>query len=131
MRPTAILLPAATSHWQWIQNTVRDNAKPRMIGVVDDFNFQSLKQTFEPLVILPGMDRGVALIKSNGGNIQAGIKAVGKAYKKTSISYTFEYNFLDEQVNEMYRKDIWQQTILCLSCSLYFLRVLDCLVFFI
>src|SRR6185312_13814599 len=38
---------------KWIQNTVRDTAKRRIIGVVADFNFQSLKSDIEPLVIAP------------------------------------------------------------------------------
>ncbi len=103
---------------KWIQNTVRDDAKRRIIGVVDDFNFQSLKQTVEPLVISPGTDRRVAVVKLNSGNIQAGIEAVDKAYKKVASAYPFEYSFLDEQFNEMYKKDIRQQTILSVFAML-------------
>ncbi len=103
---------------KWIQNTVRDNAKRRIIGVIDDFNFKSLKQSMEPLVISPGMDRRVALIKLKGGNIQAGIDAVNKAYKKVASAYPFEYSFLDEQFDELYKKDIRQQTILSVFAML-------------
>jgi putative ABC transport system permease protein len=103
---------------KWIQNTVRDNAKRRIIGVVNDFNFQSLKQSVEPLVISPGMDKRVALIKLNGGNIQDGIDAVDKAYKKVAPAYPFEYSFLDEQFNDLYKKDIRQQTILSVFAML-------------
>lgn len=103
---------------KWLQNTVHDNAKRRIIGVVDDFNFQSLKQIVDPLVISPGTDKRVAVIKLNGGNIQAGIEAVDKAYKKVATAYPFEYSFLDEQFNEMYKKDIRQQTILSVFAML-------------
>jgi putative ABC transport system permease protein len=97
---------------KWIKNTVRDDANRYVIGVVDDFNFQSLKQDVEPLVISPNTDRRVVLIKLKGGNIQAGINAIEKAYKKVASAYPFEYSFLDEQFNDMYKKDIRQQTIL-------------------
>lgn len=103
---------------KWIQNTVRDDAKRQIIGVVDDFNFQSLKQSMEPLVISPGMDRRVALIKLNGGNLKAGIDAVDKAYKKVATAYPFEYSFLDDQFGEMYKKDIRQQKILSVFAML-------------
>lgn len=103
---------------KWIQNTVRDDAKRRIIGVVDDFNFQSLKQNVEPLVISPNMDRRVVLIKLKGGNIQAGINAVDKAYKKVASAYPFEYSFLDGQFNDLYKKDIRQQTILSVFAML-------------
>jgi putative ABC transport system permease protein len=97
---------------KWIQNTTQDNAKRRIVGVVDDFNFLSLKQNLEPLVIAPNLDRRVALIKLKPGNIQAGVALVEKAYKKVASAYPFEYSFLDEQFDELYKKDIRQQTIL-------------------
>ena len=97
---------------KWIKNTVRDVAKRRIIGVIDDFNFQSLKQNVEPLVVSPAMDRRVALIKLRAGNIQTGINVVGNEYKKVASAYPFEYRFLEEQFNDLYKKDIRQQTIL-------------------
>jgi putative ABC transport system permease protein len=103
---------------KWIQNSVRDNAKRHVIGVVDDFNFQSLKHNMEALVVSPDADRNVALIKLKGGNLQAGIKAVEKEYKKVASAYPFEYSFLDEQFNDLYKKDIRQQTILSVFAML-------------
>lgn len=97
---------------KWIQNTVRDDTKRRIIGVVDDFNFQSLKENIEPLVIAPNLDRRVALIKLKPGNMQAGVALVEKVYKSVSSAYPFEYSFLDEQFNDLYKKGIRQQTIL-------------------
>ena len=97
---------------KWIQNTVRDTAKRRIIGVVADFNFQSLKSDIEPLVIAPNMDRRVALIKLKPGNVQAGIALVQKAYKNVASAYPFEYRFLDQQFDKLYKKDLRQQTIL-------------------
>ena len=103
---------------KWIQNTVQDNAKRHIIGVVDDFNFQSLKQNMEALIISPAADRNVALIKLKGGNLQAGINAVEKEYKKVASAYPFEYSFLDEQFDDLYKKDIRQQTILSVFAML-------------
>jgi len=103
---------------KWIQNTVRDDAKRRIIGVVDDFNFQSLKESMEPLVIAPNLDRRVALIKLKPGNMQAGVALVEKAYKTVASAYPFEYSFLDGQFNDLYKKDIRQQTILSVFAML-------------
>lgn len=103
---------------KWIQNTVRDTAKRRIIGVVADFNFQSLKSDIEPLVIAPNMDRRVALIKLVPGNIQAGIALIQKAYKKVASAYPFEYRFLDQQFDKLYKKDLRQQTILTVFACL-------------
>ncbi len=103
---------------KWIQNTVRDSAKRHIIGVVDDFNFQSLKQNIEPLVISPDMDRRVALVKLRGGDIQAGVNVVEKEYKKVASAYPFEYSFLDQQFDELYKKDLRQQAILTVFAML-------------
>ena len=58
---------------KWIKNTIRDNQRRKLIGVVEDFNFLSLKEKMDALVIAPNEDRRVAVIKLKPGNIQAGI----------------------------------------------------------
>ncbi|HET7118229.1 MAG TPA: ABC transporter permease [Hanamia sp.] len=103
---------------KWIQNTVRDTTRRRIIGVVADFNFQSLKSNIDPLVIAPNMDRRVALIKLTPGNIQEGVALVQKAYKKVASAYPFEYRFLDQQFDRLYKKDLRQQTILTVFACL-------------
>ncbi|MEP6681991.1 MAG: FtsX-like permease family protein, partial [Parafilimonas sp.] len=103
---------------KWIQNTVRDSAKRRIIGVVADFNFQSLKQNIDALVISPAMDRRVVLIKLKAGNIQSDIASIKNEYNKVAPAYPFEYKFLDQQFDDMYKKDIRQQTILSVFAAL-------------
>lgn len=103
---------------KWIQNTVRDNAKRRIIGVVDDFNFLSLKENMDALVISPAMDRRVALVKLKPGNIEAGVALVKNEYNKVVLNYPFEYSFLDQQFNDLYQKDLRQQSILTVFAGL-------------
>jgi putative ABC transport system permease protein len=103
---------------KWIFNTVRDSNKRRIIGVVDDFNFQSLKQDIDALVISPAEDRRQISIKLKPGNLQTGIALIKNAYNKAAPSYPFEYKFLDQQFEELYKKDIRQQTILSVFAGL-------------
>jgi putative ABC transport system permease protein len=103
---------------KWIFNTVRDGNKRRVIGVVDDFNFKSLKQNVDALVISPADDRRQILVKLKPGNLQAGSAVVKNAYSKAAPSYPLEYKFLDQQFNELYQKDIRQQTILSVFAGL-------------
>lgn len=103
---------------KWIQNTIRDNAKRRIIGVVDDFNFQTLKENIEPLVISPADDRRVILVKLKPGNVQSGINLIKQEYSRVAPAYPLEYRFLDEQFNDMYKKDLRQQTILTVFAGL-------------
>jgi putative ABC transport system permease protein len=103
---------------KWIQNTVRDSVKRRVIGVVDDFNFLSLKENMDALVISPAVDRRVALVKLKAGNIEAGVALVRNEYNKLVPAYPFEYSFLDQQFNDLYQKDLRQQTILTVFATL-------------
>ncbi|WEK34268.1 MAG: ABC transporter permease [Candidatus Pseudobacter hemicellulosilyticus] len=97
---------------KWILNTVRDTARRRVIGVLADFNFKSLKTDIEPLVIAPNRDRRMIVVRLEPGDIKAGVALVEKAYKNAASAYPFEYRFLDQQFDELYKKDIRQQTIL-------------------
>jgi putative ABC transport system permease protein len=103
---------------KWIQNTFRDTTKRRIIGVVEDFNFLSLKENMDALVISPSMDRRVAVIKLRPGNIKAGLAAITAEYNKAAPAYPLEYRFLDKQFNDMYEKDIRQQSILTVFAAL-------------
>lgn len=103
---------------KWIQNTARDSAKRRIVGVVDDFNFESLKENIAPLVISPVEDKRVILVRLNPGNIPAGIDLIKKEYSKVAPAYPLEYKFLDRKFNDMYKKDLRQQTLLTVFASL-------------
>ena len=103
---------------KWIKNTVRDSLRRRVVGVVENFNYTSLKENIDPLVISPSMDRRVAVVRLRAGNLQSNIVMVKKAYTGAAPAYPFEYTFLDQKFGELYRKDIRQQTILSIFSGL-------------
>ncbi len=103
---------------KWIRNTVRDNAKRYIIGVVEDFNFLSLKEKMDALVISPAMDRRVTLIKMQPGDIQATLSAIKNDYEKAAPQYPFSYTFLDQKFGELYNNDLRQQKILTVFAGL-------------
>jgi putative ABC transport system permease protein len=102
----------------WLKNTVRDSLPRRIVGVVENFNYSSLKETVGPLVISPSVDRRVALIRFKGGDLQNNIALVKKEYDIAAPSYPFEYTFLDQKFGELYKKDIRQQQILSIFSGL-------------
>ncbi len=103
---------------KWIKNTVRDSLPRKVIGVVADFNFQTLKENIEPLIISPVEDRRVILVKLRAGDLQNGIGLVKTEYAKAAPGYPLEYSFLDEQFGEMYKKDLRQQTVISVFSGL-------------
>ena len=103
---------------KWMQNTVRDEHKRRIVGVVEDFNFRTLKENIEPLVISTGEDARVILVKIKSGSLASGIAAVKGKYGKIAPSYPLDYTFLDQKFDELYKTDLRQQTILSVFAGL-------------
>jgi putative ABC transport system permease protein len=103
---------------KWIRNTARDSARRRVVGVVENFNFSSLKDRIDPLVISSSIDRRVALVRLKAGNLQQNIGMVKHAYTKAASGYPFEYSFLDQKFEKLYTKDIRQQHILSIFSGL-------------
>jgi len=97
---------------KWLKNSGRETERRRVVGVVEDFNFTSLKQGIEPLVISPYDDKRVVLVKLKGGNLANNIALVKNIYTKAAPAYPFEYTFLDQKFDDLYKKDIRQQQIL-------------------
>jgi len=52
------------------------------------------------------------LVKMKPGNLQSSLATIKNVYEKVAPQYPFEYSFLDQKFNELYRKDLRQQTIL-------------------
>jgi len=77
--------------------------KGTIIGVVKDFNFKSLQYTIEPLVLRLNKYGGIVMVRTQPGNTGATIKELGKISKQLNPSYPFTYNFLDKDLDNLYR----------------------------
>jgi len=97
---------------KWIKNVNRDSVRRTIIGVVEDFHFASLKEPINPLVISTGNDKRLALIKLKTANLSAAISDIKKVYGSITADYPFEYDFLDDQFNHLYKTEIRQESIL-------------------
>jgi putative ABC transport system permease protein len=77
--------------------------KGKIIGVVKDFNFKSLHDPIEPLVMMLGGNmQGNLLIKIQQGKEAEIIKRVEEIWGKYSKKYPVEYFFLDDNFNTLY-----------------------------
>ena len=83
-----------------------------VIGVVKDFNFQSLHQSVNPLllrVLPPGYDNDVpyvfVLVRVKPGDYPATISFIENTWKKYADHESIEYSFLDQDVGRMYIAD--------------------------
>ena len=104
---------------KWIKNVTRDTAHRIIVGVVEDFNFASLKEKIEPMIISTGQDWRVAVVRLKpSDHLQSNIENFRKVYASVAAGYPFEYDFLDQEFNEHYKDDIRQGNILSIFSAI-------------
>jgi len=77
-----------------------------IVGVMNDFHFRSVHNDIEPLAlfIYPPFFNHM-LIRLAPGDIQKSLATVRKVWQESMPNYPFEYRFLDEDFEWMYRSD--------------------------
>ncbi|NOW94028.1 ABC transporter permease [Mucilaginibacter sp. SG564] len=95
--------------WKTSENAIGKDltyggVRGKVIGVVNDFHFESLHQSIIPLLFrMPGRDNyGRLSIKIEGNNINSSINAIQQAWQKLQPETPFEYTFLDERFQKLY-----------------------------
>jgi putative ABC transport system permease protein len=76
-----------------------------IIGIVKDFNFDSLKEDIRPLCMLLASSSGSVSFKIEGQHTGNIINKAEKAWKSMVPDMPFKYRFLDESFQEMYRAE--------------------------
>ncbi|SEI82177.1 putative ABC transport system permease protein [Dyadobacter koreensis] len=78
-----------------------------LIGVAKDFNFNSLHHKIETLCIFNNKDWGFGemSIKVNSSKVKEAIADIQSTWKEIAPNDDFEYEFLDEHFEELYRAD--------------------------
>jgi putative ABC transport system permease protein len=73
-----------------------------VIGVVEDFHFESLRDKIGPLAMRLGTSPNIVSIKVNGSDMSSVIAGVEGVWKKFSPNQPIRYSFLDESFAHMY-----------------------------
>ncbi|MFL5786737.1 MAG: ABC transporter permease, partial [Flavisolibacter sp.] len=76
-----------------------------IIGVVKNFNFESLKQTIGPLAFFLRKSTGLASFKIKTANAITLIKQIESKWKAMANGMPFSYRFLNDSFNEMYQNE--------------------------
>lgn len=88
-----------------------DSTYRKIIGVVQDYNFTSLKNKIEPLAIAIRPDYRKLAIKINGNDVKGTLKEIERVYAEISPGYPFEYQFLDANFDKLYKSEIDAQIL--------------------
>lgn len=105
----------------------------QIIGVVKDFNFESLHTPISPLMMTMTIDSVVRRtenisisappqprisVRMKPGNLAANVEILKAAWKKVIPDQDFEYNFLDETIAAQYQQEKRTSTIVKLASAL-------------
>jgi len=96
------------------------NDKPqhvRIVGVVKDFNFESLRSSVRPVVIRLADQSRQFMIRYEGDPAKV-VAAVESHWKELAPGEPFEYNFLDQNFDSMFRAELQLRNIFITFSSL-------------
>jgi len=87
--------------------TERMSGKKRIIGVVYDFNYTSLHNQVEPLMILSSdRDDRFAQVKIEGDNQEETLRFIRSTCTGLSPTYNGDYIFLENRIRELYKPEL-------------------------
>lgn len=89
-----------------LDNFTRNHRKGKIVGVVKDYHFASLRDEIEPLIIEyePGAVSYLT-IKIRGGKTSEGLNHIQKSVKALAPNSLFAYEFLDDRLNLIYKSE--------------------------
>ncbi|WP_345233895.1 ABC transporter permease [Olivibacter ginsenosidimutans] len=98
--------------------------KGTIIGVVKDFNFQSLKTAITPLIFYTWSNRNILHVRTTGKDAQKAITAVAEQHKRYGGNTPYSYYFVDKQFEALYASDqrtgtlfnLFSAIVLFISC---------------
>lgn len=97
---------AAVGHslvFPWQGNTF----EYEIVGVVQDFNFEGLKQPIQPFGFqLAGGDFNYLIVHTKAGHPAATLRAIQDSWKNLNPNEPFEYSFLDQDFQKNYEAEM-------------------------
>lgn len=109
------------------QTVVWGNNRGTVIGVLQDFHFNSIHQAIEPLIVRldENWGWGTVLIRTKAGQTKEAIASLEKICKSINPKFPFTYRFSDQEYDKLYRSE---QVVSKLSNLFAFLAIfISCL----
>ena len=93
------------------KNFAYAGVKGKVIGIMGDFNFESMHQQIQPLIfVMPadsqaGNSYGSISVKLAGSDVTGSIAWLEKTWKQYLPEVPFDYTFLDERFDQLYKTE--------------------------
>jgi putative ABC transport system permease protein len=76
-----------------------------IIAVVKDFNFRPVQEAIGPMFLYRNTWGGNAIVRTLPGETESTIKALQQVCKEINPSYPFNYSFLDQDLDNLYKAE--------------------------
>lgn len=80
-----------------VGKVIQNWQKYTIIGVVEDFHFESMKENISPVCFVVGNSPSVILIKAKSKDMKATISSISEVWNKFSPNQAVRFNFLNER----------------------------------
>jgi putative ABC transport system permease protein len=94
------------------------NPMGKIVGVIKDFHFSSLKNKIEPMLIIYGTSFKEISVKIEQGNIPGTIENIKSSWEEIVADRPFEYSFLDEHFSKVYKTELQLSRVTNIAASL-------------
>lgn len=88
-----------------------DSLPRRVVGVIKDYHFASMKETIEPLALSKTRRNWLVGIRVNPDQIKPALSHIEHSWKKFASEYPFGYRFLDESFFRLYENELKQEKV--------------------
>ncbi len=92
-------------HLSRVTSSQGDMTSYAVIGVVEDFHFDSLRDTIAPLIMVLGNSDELISFRIDSQDIPGTIGLLQEKWNRFLPGQPFEYSFMDERFNEIYKAE--------------------------
>ena len=83
----------------------RPPIEKRVVGVIKDYNQNSLYDAIEPLMIVLNDNLRNVFVRTREGDVRQSLSSLEGIWKEVNPNFPFEYNFLDQDFDSQYKAD--------------------------
>ena len=81
-------------------------ADRKIIGVIKDFHYRSLRETIKPIILYnQAPSQGNIIVRTNEGQVTEALAAARTAWTIQNPDLPFEYRFLDDTFDQLYKSE--------------------------
>ncbi len=91
--------------YQFSDMEANKSVEKHIVGIIKNFNFNSLRDMVTPMALKLGNDGGSITVRLSSGNIPNVLAQVKNKWKALVPAEPFVYSFMDEEFNNQYRAE--------------------------